>query len=92
VWVFASIKQVFTNNNAGVCLGHFSFDAGKATDQLRRRSRLAFASVDSAMFLRLLRCRCALGRGFLSVTLVEAVNASGGIDEFLFTGEKWMAS
>ena len=41
-------QAAVTNNNAGVCLGHFSFDARKATDQLRRRSRFVVASVESA--------------------------------------------
>ena len=85
-------QAAVTNNNAGVCFGHFSFDARKATDQLRRRSRLAFASVESAMFLRLLRGRCALRGWFFAIALVETVDAPGCINEFLFAGEKWVAS
>jgi hypothetical protein len=37
-------------------------------------------------------CRGRSLGGFLAVTLVEAIDASGGIDEFLFTGEERVAS
>ena len=32
------------------------------------------------------------GSGFLAVTLVEAIDASCGIDQLLFTRKEWMAS
>ena len=35
---------------------------------------------------------CAFGGWFLAVALVEAIDASCGIDQFLFTGKEWMAS
>ena len=31
-------------------------------------------------------------RCFLAITFVEAVNASCGIDQLLFSGKEWMAS
>jgi len=35
---------------------------------------------------------CAFGSGFLAIALVEAIDASGGIDQLLFTGEERVAS
>ena len=37
-------------------------------------------------------CRGRSLGGFFTVTLVEAIDASGGIDELLFTGEERVAS
>lgn len=37
-------------------------------------------------------CRGRSLGGFFAVTLVEAIDASCGIDELLFTGEEWVAS
>ena len=34
---------------------------------------------------------CAFFGWFLAVALVEAIDTSCGIDQFLFTGKKWMA-
>ena len=34
----------------------------------------------------------AFGSGFLAVTLVEAIDASCGIDQLLLTRKEWMAS
>ena len=34
----------------------------------------------------------ALGGWFLAVALVEAIDASCGIDQLLFSGKEWMAS
>ena len=40
---------------------------------------------------KLLRRCCRFGSGFLSIALVEAIDASGGIDQLLFAGEERMA-
>ena len=50
--------------------------------------------VDQPAFKKLIWLMCR-GRGlggFLAVTLVEAIDASSGIDEFLFTREERVAS
>ena len=36
--------------------------------------------------------RCALGRWFLAIALVEAIDASRGIDQLLLSGKERMAS
>ena len=41
---------------------------------------------------RLLCGCCRVGRWFLAIALVETIDASGGIHEFLFTGEERVAS
>ena len=41
--------------------------------------------------LGLFRCGSAFGCRFLAVTFVEAIDASGGIDQFLLTGEERVA-
>ena len=35
---------------------------------------------------------CRIGSGFLAIALVEAIDASSGIDQLLFAGEERMAS
>ena len=40
---------------------------------------------------RLLCGCCRIGSGFLAIALVEAIDASSGIDQLLFAGEERMA-
>ena len=60
---------------------------------MSRRSRIAFASVESARCLRcLLRWGSLFCRRLLSVALVEAVDSTSRVNEFLFASEKRVAS
>ena len=40
----------------------------------------------------MLRCGCAFGGSFLAIALVEAIDASGGIDQLLLAGKERVAS
>ena len=53
---------------------------------------MANAVFAKALFESLLSGCCRFGSGFLSIALVEAIDASSSIDQLLFAGEERMAS
>jgi len=56
------------------------------------KGRVANAVFAKALIESLLSGCCRFGSGFLAIALVEAIDASSGIDQLLFTGEERMAS
>ena len=52
---------------------------------------MANAVLAKALIESLLCGCCRIGSGFLSIALVEAIDASSGIDQLLFAGEERMA-
>ena len=53
---------------------------------------MANAVCAKALIENLLCGCCRIGSGFLAIALVEAIDASSGIDQLLFAGKERMAS